>query len=183
MHGPGEEDGEAIEMAFSKKKVEDRKAWLTAFEPGTFLDMAADDLSYQDFVNKARRLLLLLLLLLLHSSHLSIDAHRPADPSLSIPSRSGAHPVLPRRPGALHPQRDGRPQAGAAQDHVLLLQEEAVQGGGQGIAEPGVLPTGRIHCRLSLPSHLYLGLSHCSALFVPLPTRAWVCRIVHHDMR
>ena len=39
-------------MAFSKKKIEERKAWLTAFEPGTFLDMAVDDLSYQDFVNK-----------------------------------------------------------------------------------------------------------------------------------
>ena len=39
-------------MAFSKKKIEERKAWLTAFEPGTFLDMAVNDLSYQDFVNK-----------------------------------------------------------------------------------------------------------------------------------
>ena len=48
----GDADGEAIEMAFSKKKVEDRKAWLTAFEPGTFLDMQAQDLSYEDFVNK-----------------------------------------------------------------------------------------------------------------------------------
>ena len=25
-------------MAFSRKKVEDRKKWLRAFEPGTFLD-------------------------------------------------------------------------------------------------------------------------------------------------
>ena len=50
----GDEDGEAIEMAFSKKKIEERKAWLTAFEPGTFLDMAENDLSYQDFVNKVR---------------------------------------------------------------------------------------------------------------------------------
>ncbi|GAX77591.1 hypothetical protein CEUSTIGMA_g5035.t1 [Chlamydomonas eustigma] len=48
----GDGDGEAIEMAFSKKKIEERKAWLTAFEPGTFLDMAQEELSYQDFVNK-----------------------------------------------------------------------------------------------------------------------------------
>jgi DNA topoisomerase-2 len=48
----GDEDGEAIEMAFSKKAVEDRKAWLSAFVPGTYLDMTEQNLSYKDFVNK-----------------------------------------------------------------------------------------------------------------------------------
>ena len=45
-------DGDLIDMAFSKKRVEDRKRWLTAYEPGTFLDMTADDVKYDDFVNK-----------------------------------------------------------------------------------------------------------------------------------
>ncbi|CAI5535699.1 unnamed protein product [Closterium sp. Naga37s-1] len=48
----GEEDGESIEMAFSKKKVEDRKTWLRNVEPGTFLDQSAKTISYSDFVNK-----------------------------------------------------------------------------------------------------------------------------------
>ena len=39
-------------MAFSKKRVEDRKKWLTDYEPGTFLDMTTDDIKYDDFINK-----------------------------------------------------------------------------------------------------------------------------------
>ena len=34
------EDGGALELAFSKKKIEERKAWLAAVEPGTFLDQS-----------------------------------------------------------------------------------------------------------------------------------------------
>ncbi|KAG1667004.1 hypothetical protein FOA52_014316 [Chlamydomonas sp. UWO 241] len=48
----GPEDDEAIELAFSKKKVDDRKTWLSAYTPGTFLDMAGDTVTYSDFVNK-----------------------------------------------------------------------------------------------------------------------------------
>ena len=33
-------DGQAIEMAFSKRTVEDRKTWLSNYVPGTFLNMA-----------------------------------------------------------------------------------------------------------------------------------------------
>ena len=44
--------GDLIDMAFSKKRVDDRKQWLTAYEPGTFLDMTGDDVGYDDFVNK-----------------------------------------------------------------------------------------------------------------------------------
>ncbi|KAM7515726.1 hypothetical protein LguiA_005309 [Lonicera macranthoides] len=33
-----EQDGDAIELAFSKKKIEARKNWLQQFEPGIFLD-------------------------------------------------------------------------------------------------------------------------------------------------
>ena len=41
-------------MAFSKKMVEDRKAWLSAFVPGTFLDQRAPRIPYRDFIHKAR---------------------------------------------------------------------------------------------------------------------------------
>ena len=51
---PGEEDHGAIELAFSKKKIEERKQWLASFVPGTFLDQSVEQISYSDFVNKAR---------------------------------------------------------------------------------------------------------------------------------
>lgn len=52
--GAGAEDGTALEMAFSRKKIEERKAWLRGFMPGTYLDHTASDISYTDFVNKVR---------------------------------------------------------------------------------------------------------------------------------
>ncbi|EGB11155.1 hypothetical protein AURANDRAFT_22331, partial [Aureococcus anophagefferens] len=45
-------EGDLIDMAFSKKRVEDRKTWLRNLEPGTFVDYAVDAMSYGDFVNK-----------------------------------------------------------------------------------------------------------------------------------
>ncbi len=48
----GDEDATAIEMAFSKKRVEDRKKWLREFVPGTYLDQSVKDIGYTDFVNK-----------------------------------------------------------------------------------------------------------------------------------
>ena len=50
----GEGDEAALELAFSKKKADDRKQWLASFVPGTFLDQSVDQISYSDFVNKAR---------------------------------------------------------------------------------------------------------------------------------
>ena len=50
----GEQDDQAIELAFSKKKIEERKQWLAGFEPGTYLDQSVDEISYSDFVNKVR---------------------------------------------------------------------------------------------------------------------------------
>ncbi|KAG2241613.1 hypothetical protein Bca52824_090186 [Brassica carinata] len=47
-----EQDGEAIELAFSKKKIEARKNWLSHFEPGTHLDQKQQKISFSDFVNK-----------------------------------------------------------------------------------------------------------------------------------
>lgn len=41
-----------IEMAFSKKRVDDRKFWLLGNEAGTFVDYKVDAISYDDFVNK-----------------------------------------------------------------------------------------------------------------------------------
>lgn len=48
----GDADGTALEMAFSKKKVDERKDWLRSFVPGTFLDHSADTISYHEFVHK-----------------------------------------------------------------------------------------------------------------------------------
>ena len=48
----GEDDAQKLELAFSKKKIEERKAWLQGFELGTFLDQSADEISYSDFVDK-----------------------------------------------------------------------------------------------------------------------------------
>ncbi|CAJ2639117.1 unnamed protein product [Trifolium pratense] len=45
-------DGNAIELAFSKKKAEDRKTWIRNFEPGTCRDHEAKLINYKDFVNK-----------------------------------------------------------------------------------------------------------------------------------
>ena len=53
MLAAGRQDDEAIELAFSKKKIEERKAWLAGFLPGTYLDQSVDEISYSDFVNKA----------------------------------------------------------------------------------------------------------------------------------
>ncbi|KAK4690014.1 DNA topoisomerase II, partial [Tremellales sp. Uapishka_1] len=41
-----------IDMAFSKKKADDRKEWLRQFKPGTFLDHDVESLPITDFVNK-----------------------------------------------------------------------------------------------------------------------------------
>ncbi|KAG5549139.1 hypothetical protein RHGRI_014492 [Rhododendron griersonianum] len=47
-----EQDGEAIELAFSKKKFEARKNWLRHFEPGTYLNQKEELIKYSDFVYK-----------------------------------------------------------------------------------------------------------------------------------
>jgi len=43
---------DSVDMAFSKKRVQDRKNWLTAFVPGTFVDYSVAEMTYEDFVNK-----------------------------------------------------------------------------------------------------------------------------------
>ena len=46
------EEPPMIDLAFSKKKADMRKDWLKQFVPGTYLDMRALEISYDDFVNK-----------------------------------------------------------------------------------------------------------------------------------
>ena len=46
------QDGDAIEKAFDKKRVSDRKAWLNTVNPETFVDHSVKHLRYKDFVDK-----------------------------------------------------------------------------------------------------------------------------------
>jgi len=43
-------EGELIDMAFSKKRADDRKVWMNNYEEGTFVDHSQPTVSYQDFV-------------------------------------------------------------------------------------------------------------------------------------
>ncbi|PBL01342.1 type II DNA topoisomerase [Armillaria gallica] len=47
-----EEEREEIDLAFSKKKADERKEWLRQFRPGTFLDHNLDEITYSEFINK-----------------------------------------------------------------------------------------------------------------------------------
>ncbi|KAJ3544854.1 hypothetical protein NM688_g5693 [Phlebia brevispora] len=47
-----DEERELIELAFSKKKADDRKDWLRNLEPGTYLDHAAREITVSDFINR-----------------------------------------------------------------------------------------------------------------------------------
>ncbi|MCJ1398050.1 DNA topoisomerase 2 [Xylographa trunciseda] len=52
FHVMEENEPELIELAFSKKKADERKEWLRQFKPGTYLDHSTKDITYTDFVNK-----------------------------------------------------------------------------------------------------------------------------------
>ncbi|KAG0208879.1 DNA topoisomerase 2 [Mortierella sp. GBA30] len=41
-----------VDMAFNKKKADERKDWLSNFQPGTFLDTRIDKITIEDFINK-----------------------------------------------------------------------------------------------------------------------------------
>ncbi|RDB28584.1 DNA topoisomerase 2 [Hypsizygus marmoreus] len=45
-------DKELIDLAFSKKKADDRKEWLRHFKPGTYLDHRLEEIPYSEFINK-----------------------------------------------------------------------------------------------------------------------------------
>jgi len=48
----GERDSELIELAFSKKKADERKVWLQGYVAGTHVDHSQNTLPYDDFINK-----------------------------------------------------------------------------------------------------------------------------------
>ena len=43
---------DVIDMAFAKKRVDDRKLWLLSMEPGVHIDYNVDSITYDSFVNK-----------------------------------------------------------------------------------------------------------------------------------
>jgi DNA topoisomerase-2 len=45
-------DGEAIDLAFNKKRADDRKEWINAYVEGTFVDHSKPTVGYQDFIYK-----------------------------------------------------------------------------------------------------------------------------------
>ena len=52
FHAMQVSEPELIELAFSKKKADERKEWLRQFRPGTYLDHSMKHITYTDFVNK-----------------------------------------------------------------------------------------------------------------------------------
>jgi len=42
----------SIDMAFNKKRADDRKRWLSDFREGTYLDQSVASITYNDFINK-----------------------------------------------------------------------------------------------------------------------------------
>ncbi|GIX60844.1 DNA topoisomerase II, putative [Babesia caballi] len=45
-------DDDSIDMAFNKKRVDDRKVWMQSYEHGTTVDHTVKSLRYSDFINK-----------------------------------------------------------------------------------------------------------------------------------
>ena len=53
FHTIQEHENQLIDLAFSKKKADERKMWLQNFVPGTYLDMSLQEsITYDDFINK-----------------------------------------------------------------------------------------------------------------------------------
>ena len=52
FHTMQQNEDKLIDLAFSKKKADERKEWLRQFKPGTFLDHSIDKITYTDFINK-----------------------------------------------------------------------------------------------------------------------------------
>jgi len=45
-------DGAIVDMCFNKKRVADRKQWISNYVPGVHMDFTKKEMSYNDFVNK-----------------------------------------------------------------------------------------------------------------------------------
>lgn len=48
----GKEDDDSIDLAFNKKRAEDRKQWLVQYDPEENVDHTQKTLTYKDFVYK-----------------------------------------------------------------------------------------------------------------------------------
>lgn len=46
------QDDQAVDLAFNKKKADDRKDWLANFNPDVFVDHNVKNLRYYDFIHK-----------------------------------------------------------------------------------------------------------------------------------
>ncbi|GJW99646.1 DNA topoisomerase 2, partial [Tanacetum coccineum] len=46
-----DKDGDAIDLAFSNKKIKEREDWLRAFKPSTILDLKEKHIRYRDFIH------------------------------------------------------------------------------------------------------------------------------------
>ncbi|RAO66442.1 uncharacterized protein BHQ10_002454 [Talaromyces amestolkiae] len=52
FHTMQDHEAQLIDLAFSKKKADERKEWLRQYKPGTFLDHSTKQITYTDFINK-----------------------------------------------------------------------------------------------------------------------------------
>ena len=52
FHAMQQDEPALLELAFSKKKADERKEWLRQFRPGTYLDHSSRKITYTDFVNR-----------------------------------------------------------------------------------------------------------------------------------
>jgi DNA topoisomerase-2 len=48
----GDADGEAIDLAFNKKRADDRKVWINSYIEGDIVDHSKSKVGYGDFINK-----------------------------------------------------------------------------------------------------------------------------------
>ena len=81
-----EGDGDLVDMAFSKKRVEDRKTWLRSLEPGAFVDYGVDALAYK--VPTQRPFLKVSELQLWEDGVATISRHRDAIDVTRVATRS-----------------------------------------------------------------------------------------------
>ena len=52
FHAMQDQEPELLELAFSKRKADERKEWLRQFRPGTYLDHSTRNITFTDFVNR-----------------------------------------------------------------------------------------------------------------------------------
>ncbi|KAJ3192511.1 DNA topoisomerase 2 [Irineochytrium annulatum] len=69
------EDSQLVDLAFNKKRAEDRKEWLKSFTDGTYMDNSVDEITITDFIN--RELILFSMADNVRSIPSSIDGMKP----------------------------------------------------------------------------------------------------------